>query len=107
MTVAITKITDNSTTFDVEFIVTNTYKRAFPVRPQGFDQMQYARAQVETVVPGVVEQPAGVLVVQPAPQAVKPDTVIDLTPVTKAVVQTAVDVAAPVMSDALRTILTR
>lgn len=109
MSTQVTKIADTSQGFEVEFTVVNTYKRTFAVRPQGIDQLQYARDMVSTLVPNVVEETKGVLVAPPVVQPVKPDTVIDLNP--KPVTQptpSGIGVAqSPAISDDLQKILNR
>lgn len=80
MAIQITKIDDRSDGFTVEFTVSTQYRRTFPVRPPGADQMIYAREQVQTIVPAPVEKPAGVIVAVPAQPVAAPEPVVELQP---------------------------
>lgn len=91
MAVQITKIDDKFDGFTVEFTVTNTYRRTFDARPKDREAMEYAQANVNTLVPVAVEKPVGVQV-QVIPQPVAPmpvETASDITPVKEPPVKVA------------------
>ena len=81
MSINVTRIEDNSDGFTVDFTVVNTYRRTFEVRPEGTDQMVYARNCVKSIVNSPVEKPEGVIVKTPPVIAQDaPEPPIDLTP---------------------------
>lgn len=82
MATQITKIDDKSDGFMVEFTVVNTYRRTFDARPEGRDQMIYARECVQGVTKNPVEQSQGVYVVPKPAQSpvIGTDEVVELTP---------------------------
>lgn len=80
MAIQITKIDDKADGFTVEFTVTNTFKRTFAARPNGEEQMNYARTQTAALVNATVERPEGVQVVVQPEQPPVPPQIIDLNP---------------------------
>lgn len=65
MAIQIDKIDDKADGFTVEFTVVNKYKRTFPTRGPGIDQLSYAREQVQSIVTNPVEKPDGVVIARP------------------------------------------
>lgn len=78
MAIQIDKIDDKSDGFTVEFTVVNKYKRTFPTRPEGSNQLSYAREQVQSIVTNPVEKPDGVVITAPAVVATEQPVVVDL-----------------------------
>jgi len=66
MAIQVDRIDDKADGFTVEFTVVNKYKRTFPARTAGVDQLSYAREQVRSIVTNPVERPDGVVIATPA-----------------------------------------
>lgn len=80
MAITITKVDDKAEGFTVEFTVISQYRTTFPARPPGAEQMQYARAQVQAIVPQPVEKPEGVAIVPPVLKVEAIEPVIEVQP---------------------------
>jgi len=80
MAIQVDRLDDRADGFTVEFTVVNKYKRTFPARPAGRDQLLYAREQVSTIVTNPVEKPDGVVIASPPVVATinEQPTVVDL-----------------------------
>lgn len=83
MAIQIDRIDDKADGFTVDFTVVNKYRRTFPVRPEGEHQLNYARAQVQSIVTNPVEKPDGVIIAAPAVVASvnEQPVIVDITPV--------------------------